>query len=183
SLSATTGAGKTVMATAVFEALFHGSEEFDFEPDPSAVVLWVTDDPSLNEQTRSRILEAGGGKPIGPGELVVIDDDFHQELFDTSRVYFLNIQKLSSHSNLVKRFDKRRITLWDTIRNTIEDSRRTLYLVLDEAHRGMKRASNGTESRPTIVQRLVNGHEDVPPAPIVWGISATIARFEKAMRA
>ena len=31
-LSATTGAGKTVMATAVIEALFHGSEELDFAP-------------------------------------------------------------------------------------------------------------------------------------------------------
>jgi superfamily II DNA or RNA helicase len=58
-LSATTGAGKTVMATAVIEALFEGSEEFDFEADPSAVVLWVTDDPNLNEQTRYRIIESG----------------------------------------------------------------------------------------------------------------------------
>ena len=31
SLTATTGAGKTVMAAAVFEALFHGDDDFDFE--------------------------------------------------------------------------------------------------------------------------------------------------------
>lgn len=183
SLSATTGAGKTVMATAVFEALFHGSEEFDFEADPTAVVLWVTDDPSLNEQTKARILEAGGGEPIGYGQLDVIAETFDQELFDVGHIYFLNIQKLSSNSNMVKRVDKRQFTVWDTIRNTINDPRRTLYLVLDEAHRGMKRAGNGGESRPTIVQRLVNGHDDVPPAPIVWGISATIARFDAAMKA
>ena len=52
SLSATTGAGKTVMAAAVIEALFCGSETFDFEPDPGAVVIWFSDDPNLNEQTR-----------------------------------------------------------------------------------------------------------------------------------
>ncbi|WP_216387094.1 DEAD/DEAH box helicase family protein [Arcanobacterium phocae] len=39
SLSAATGAGKTVMAAAVIEALFFGSDEFDFEPDSGAVVL------------------------------------------------------------------------------------------------------------------------------------------------
>ena len=58
SLTATTGAGKTVMAAAVFEALFHGDDNFDFERDPSAVVIWFSDDPSLNEQSRFRLLEA-----------------------------------------------------------------------------------------------------------------------------
>lgn len=181
-LSATTGAGKTVMATAVFEALFFGSDEHDFEADPTAVVLWVTDDPSLNEQTRDRILEAGGGDPLGYGQVEIIDEGFEQEVFDNQRIYFLNIQKLSSSSTFVRRSNKRQITLWDTIRNTIEHPHRTLYLVLDEAHRGMRKAANG-EARPTIVQRLVNGHDDVPPTPIVWGISATIARFDAAMKA
>src|SRR5690625_6460219 len=55
SLAATTGAGKTVMAAAVIEALFFGSDEFDVAPDPGAVVLWFSDDPALNEQSRARI--------------------------------------------------------------------------------------------------------------------------------
>ncbi|WP_211235212.1 DEAD/DEAH box helicase family protein [Gemmobacter nectariphilus] len=58
SLTATTGAGKTVMAAAVFEALFHGDDNYDIEPDPGAVVIWFSDDPSLNEQSRFRLLEA-----------------------------------------------------------------------------------------------------------------------------
>lgn len=58
SLSATTGAGKTVMAAAVIEALISGSDEFDFAADPGAVVLWFSDDPSLNEQSRARIQAA-----------------------------------------------------------------------------------------------------------------------------
>ena len=34
SLTATTGAGKTVMAAAAFEALFHGDDDYDFDADP-----------------------------------------------------------------------------------------------------------------------------------------------------
>ena len=58
SLTATTGAGKTVMAAAAIEALFFGSDEFDFDADPGAVVIWFSDDPNLNDQTRIRLMEA-----------------------------------------------------------------------------------------------------------------------------
>ena len=51
-------------------------------------------------------------------------------------------------------------------------------MVLDEAHRGMKRAAD----RKTIVSRLIHGEPGSnPPIPIVWGISATIERFTTAM--
>ncbi len=58
SLSATTGAGKTVIASAVIESLFYGNDDFDFEPDDGAVVIWFSDNPNLNDQTRFRIMEA-----------------------------------------------------------------------------------------------------------------------------
>src|SRR5690606_40787598 len=58
SLTAVTGAGKTVMAAAALEALFHGDDAFEFDADPGAVVIWFSDDPALNEQTRFRLLEA-----------------------------------------------------------------------------------------------------------------------------
>ena len=51
-------------------------------------------------------------------------------------------------------------TIWDTIQNTIEDPDLSLYLVLDEAHRGMKAAAGGNGSggeKTTIVKRLING--------------------------
>ena len=181
-LSATTGAGKTVIAATVIEALFTGSSEFDFEPDPSSLVLWVTDDPSLNDQTRSRILESADR--IDVSALATIDEKFVEEKFEAGRLYFLNVQKLASNTSYVKRSDDRDYTLWETIANTIQDSTLTLYVVLDEAHRGMRtRPSNGNgEPRSTIVQRLVNGHNGIPPVPIVWGISATIARFDTAMK-
>ena len=72
--------------------------------------------------------------------------------------------------------------MWDTLANTIADERLTLYLILDEAHRGMKPPSKGDRAeKATIVQRLVNGASGVPPVPVVWGISATVERFNDAM--
>jgi hypothetical protein len=100
SLTATTGAGKTVMAAAVIEALFDGDADDDFEADPSAVVLWFTDDPSLNEQTRFKLIEASDR--IAGSRLVVVENTFNQEKLEPGRVYFLNAQKLSKNSLLVK---------------------------------------------------------------------------------
>ena len=195
SLTATTGAGKTVMAAAVIEALFDGNLDYDFDPDPGAVVLWFTDDPSLNEQTRFRLLDAADR--IGHSRLVVIENTFNQEKLEPGKVYFLNAQKLGRNSLLVRGApdnsqeqaqyklgmpDARAATMWETLANTIADEHLTLYLILDEAHRGMKSPTRSDRvERATIVQRLVNGANDVPPVPIVWGISATVERFDEAM--
>lgn len=194
SLTATTGAGKTVMAAAVIEALFDGSPEYEFDADPGAVVLWFTDDPSLNEQTRFRLRDAADR--ISPSRLVVIQNTFNQEKLEPRKVYFLNTQKLGKKSLLVRGKpeiseegvpelpmpDARAYTMWDTLENTITDESLTLYLILDEAHRGMKQPSTGERAeKATIVQRLVNGTSGNPPVPIVWGISATVERFNDAM--
>lgn len=191
-LSATTGAGKTVMAAAVLEALIFGSDEFDFPSDPGAVVLWFSDDPALNEQSRARIHSASD--ELGP-RLKLISSEFRATAFTPGNVYFLNTQKLSKSSTLVKGSEKfmsddprlfdlgptpdsAQTNIYDTIINTIQNPELTLYLVLDEAHRGMK----PQRDRATIVQRLINGQGKVPPIPIVFGISATIDRFEQAMK-
>lgn len=182
-LSTITGAGKTVMASAVFEALFEGSQEFEFDGDPSAVVLWVTDDPNLNEQTRFRIMEASDR--LGSSHLRVIEDKFDAERLDPGNVYFLNRQKLTGKT-FITHSNKRTYTLWETIANTINDPDRTLCLVLDEAHRGMRPSNVSADAedkdRSTTVLRLINGHNGTPPAPIVWGISATVERFNDAMK-
>ncbi len=178
-LSAITGAGKTVMAAAVFEAMFEGSDDYEIDVDPSAVVLWVTDDPNLNEQTRYRIMEASD--KLTAQRLKIVDDAFDAEVFDPSKVYFLNRQKLTAKT-FITTSNKRTFTLWETIKNTIEDPARTLYLVLDEAHRGVKSSGNGEEKdRSTTILRLINGHNGIPAAPIVLGISATVERFTTAM--
>lgn len=190
SLTAVTGAGKTVMAAAVFEALFHGDDILEFDADPGAVVIWFSDDPSLNEQTRFRLMESSDR--LRHTDLVVVENTFNRAKFTPGKIYFLNTQKLGKKSLLVRGFDgdedgsvfpamrpdMRSHTIWDTIRNTVEDPALTLYLVLDEAHRGM-----GGENREksTIVRRLINGERGVPGIPVVWGISATVDRFNKAM--
>lgn len=194
SLTAVTGAGKTVMAAAAFEALFHGDDEYDFDADPGAVVIWFSDDPSLNEQTRFRLMEASDR--IRHTDMVVVENTFNRARFEAGKIYFLNTQKLGKNSLLVRGFegeddgglfpetrpDLRSHTIWDTIRNTIEDPDLTLYLVLDEAHRGMGNPSRAVESaKHTIVQRLINGASGVPGIPVVWGISATVERFKRAM--
>lgn len=194
SLTATTGAGKTVMAAAVFEAIFFGDDDYDFEPDPGAVVIWFSDDPSLNEQSRWRLQEASDKLTLG--NLITIENTFAGEQLQPGKVYFLNTQKLSKNSLLVRGHDPddpalektsgqmllmpdlRQHTIWDVIRNTIENPELTLYLVLDEAHRGM---GEGARSRPTIVKQLINGTGSVPGIPVVWGISATVQRFNDAM--
>jgi type III restriction enzyme len=56
-LSAMTGAGKTVIAAAVVESYIYGSSDLGADPDPSATFIWITDDPSLNRQTRNKMLE------------------------------------------------------------------------------------------------------------------------------
>lgn len=195
SLSATTGAGKTVIASAVIESLFYGNDDFDFEPDDGAVVVWFSDDPNLNEQTRFRIMEASDR--VVSTDLVTIEPPFSKPKLESGKVYFLNTQKLSKSSLLTRGHeilaegevldgmhssaqpDLQGYTIWQTIANTIDDPDLTLYLIVDEAHRGF--GTKVTRDKSTIVQRLVNGHAGYPPVPIVWGISATIGDFKEAM--
>jgi type III restriction enzyme len=196
SLTATTGAGKTVMAAAAIEALFWGNETFDFDPDPGAIVLWFSDDPSLNKQTFNRLRQAS--EKFTYSNLVHIEPPFAKPRLDPGKVYFLNTQKLTRSSLLTRGHveavpdgykqitgfaavapDMQGWTIWETLANTIEADEITLYLVLDEAHRGFN--SKISSDKPTIVRRLVNGTRARPPIPIVWGISATIAHFESAM--
>lgn len=190
-LTAPTGAGKTVMAAAVIEALFYGSEKFDVDPDDGAVVLWFSDDPNLNDQTRMRLMDAS--EKFTSSDLVTIEPPFAKAKLDPGRVYFLNTQKLSKTSKLTRGHvedasqpalpgtpDLQGYTIWETIANTIADEDLTLYLVLDEAQRGFN--TKTSSDKTTIVRRLVQGHAGYPPIPIVWGISATIERFDTAMK-
>ena len=176
-LSAITGAGKTVIAAAVIEALLHGSSDLGAEADPNATFLWITDDPALNRQTRHKMLDASD--LLLPNTLIEIDDGFLEEELAPKRCYFLNTQKLSKTSRLVQSgTNQRQLSFWEILANTIRGDKTNLYLILDEAHRGMKRSAD----RTTIVQRLIHGEKGSNPAlPVVWGISATIDRFTKAM--
>ena len=201
SLSAVTGAGKTVMVASVIEHLLFGEGFCDFTKDSTAVVIWLSDDPSLNAQSFHRLQECSSR--LDTDHMQVVESTFDEKVFSEKMVYFLNTQKLSKNSRLTRGHvgddstvskhtpspDDRSHTIWQTIRNTIEHPERTLYLILDEAHRGMRLRSNrDDESKSTIVQKLINGVDNnsgetiVPGIPIVLGISATVEHFEVAMR-
>lgn len=194
-LTATTGAGKTVMAAAAIEALFYGDSEIEFDPDPGAVVIWFSDDPNLNEQTKRRLVQAS--EKLTYDRLVTIRPPFALPRLEPQRVYFLNTQRLS-RTSLLTRGAERATTadelgdeyiaspddlawnIWETLANTIDDEDLTVYLVLDEAHRGF--TTRTSREKSTIVRRLVSGEMTGFPMPVVWGISATIDRFSEAMK-
>lgn len=92
-LSAITGSGKTVIATAVIEALFFGSSDLDTDADPRVAFLWITDDPALNRQTRARMHDAS--ELLTPWSLPEVDEAFLDTNLAPGRVYFLNTR--SSH--------------------------------------------------------------------------------------
>lgn len=196
-LTAPTGAGKTVMAAAAIEALFFGNDAYDAKPDPGAVVIWFSDNPNLNEQSRFRLMQAS--EKLTPDRLVNVKPPFAMRELEHGRVYFINTQRLSRTSLLTRGYvasseenpeifdssappDELAFNIWETIGNTIadEDGRgTTVYFVLDEAHRGFD--NKASTERNTIVQRLVDGTDTGEPMPIVIGISATIGRFKLAM--
>lgn len=175
-LAAPTGAGKTVVATAVIEAALDG--DATTAPIEDATFLWVTDDLSLNNQTLHKMVAASSALSVN--RLRTIETGFDQELFDAGRVYFLNIQKLNVTGNLSKSgTNSRTWSLWETIANTIRERPGGFVVVIDEAHRGMRTVRT---TRDTIVSQIIGGGTtDRPAIPVVLGISATPKRFREQM--
>ena len=101
------GRGQDGHGGCCFEALFHGDDEFDFEADPGAVVIWFSDDPALNEQTRFRLMEASDR--LNHTDLVPVENTFNRDKFEAKKVYFLNTQKLGKNSLLVRGFDQEEV--------------------------------------------------------------------------
>jgi type III restriction enzyme len=176
SLSAPTGAGKTVIATAVIEQLLFGDE--GTAPNPDLTILWVTDDPSLNQQTKRKMLLAS--KLIRSTQLVSVGPTLDQQALDPGKVYFVHIQQLGKGStNYVKTGDKRQYTLWGMIGTTIATRGQNFLLIIDEAHKGTSPKPGGSK---TITAQLIDGAGGTfPPTPVVLGISATPERFVEAI--
>jgi type III restriction enzyme len=176
-LTATTGAGKTVIATAIIEAILFGSELMGIPAETDAVFLWLTDMPELNKQTMDKMALASPGLRSAQTE---IQPTFNEPSLRAGRIYFLNTQKLAAGAGLTKTGPgvKRTFTFWDVMRKTVTDERRMLYLVVDEAHRGMTEGEKFNDAN-TIVQRFIKGYPEgpMPAAPIVLGISATLDRY------
>lgn len=173
---APTGSGKTIVMTTVIENILNGTETTIEQPE--AIFVWLSDSPQLNEQSKMKIIQKAD--KIRPNQCVTIEDDsFDQEMLDDGMIYFLNTQKLGKSSNLVKGGDRRTYTIWQTLQNTAEQKGDHLYVIIDEAHRGMhdREAARAT----TIMQKFLKGSEDdgLEAMPIVIGMSATDERFRR----
>src|SRR5205807_9196720 len=139
--------------------------------------LWITDQPELNEQTRKKMLSTSS--VLSTEDLVVVDSSFDEETLRSGTVNFLNIQKLGKDKGLVTPGDDRTYSIWETIKNTIDARPGAFFIVVDEAHRGMTEEKAQAEAA-TIIQKFIKGSPgELPPVPIVLGISATPERFNK----
>lgn len=179
SFTAPTGAGKTIIMAALIESILFGDEVYPEEPE--AIVVWLSDSPQLNEQSKDKIdLKAD---KIRLGQCVTVQDDsFDQEVFDDGHIYFLNTQKLGKGSNLTKHTDNRQYTIWETLANTAREKSNRLYFIIDEAHRGMQ--GNEAGRATTIMQKFLKGSPDdgIDAMPVVIGMSATSARFNNLVQ-
>lgn len=174
SFTAPTGAGKTIIMASLIESIFFGDESY--AEQQNAIVIWLSDSPQLNEQSKLKI-DSKADK-IRLGQCVTVSEDsFDKEMFEDGHIYFLNTQKLSKTSNLTKNGDGRTYTIWQTIANTVREKSDRLYFIIDEAHRGMQGREAGRAT--TIMQKFLKGSMDdkIPPMPVVIGMSATTQRF------
>lgn len=183
-LTAPTGAGKTVICAALAEGLLFGNEFV--KQDPNAVILWLSDSPSLNEQTLNRFAIASD-KFHNKLSLKIIESTFAKDenaSFKPRMVYFLNRGKLCNDANLIKSHEGS-CTFWDILRDAIENPNINFYLLIDEAHHGFgsgKYKPTSENENKTIYEKIVDGQKGLNPAmPVVVGISATIERWNKNM--
>lgn len=175
SFTAPTGSGKTIIMAALMEKIFNGEARYSDQPD--AIFLWISDSPELNAQSKDKI-DRQADKINLSQTMEISDDSFDQEMLDDGHIYFLNTQKLGKSSNLTKHSDSREYTIWETLNNTIQNKSDRLYLIIDEAHRGMmgKAASKAT----SIMQKFIKGSKnEIDPFPVIIGMSATVERFNK----
>lgn len=175
SFSAPTGSGKTIMMTALFEEILYGNA--DRLADPSAIIVWLSDSPMLNDQTRYKI-ERESDK-IRVRDLVPIKSDFSAETLEGGHIYFLNTQKLGTDKLLTTLSDKRQYSIWTTLTNTAKKFPEHLYVVIDEAHRGTA-VSQQIKTANSIMQKFIFGSEEdgLCPMPLIIGMTATPQRFD-----
>ena len=174
SFTAPTGAGKTIMLAAFVEKIY--------EEHPKAIFIWLSDSPELNKQSLDKFYFNADG--INRSQLLMIEtENFNRRILDDGQIYFLNTQKLSKTSNLTRHLDIRQYTIWETLQSTIKEKSSQLYLIIDEAHRGMK-TKRATATATTIMQKFIKGSDEdgLSPAPLIIGVSATPARFNELVK-
>ena len=172
--TAPTGAGKTIIMSAFIEALYCGDTHQGAQND--AIVLWISDSPELNEQSKMKLYSKADKLMMRP--IVTIDEKgFKADKLQPGTIYFVNTQKYGANSNLIKYSNDRNYTGWDFMRNTVEEYSEKLVVIIDEAHRGAK---TDQAEQMTIMQKFILGSvaDNMPSMPLVIGMSATLERFQ-----
>ena len=172
SYTAPTGAGKTIIMSALIEAIYYGDEIYPDQAD--AIFVWLSDSPQLNEQSKLKIdLQAD---KIRLDQCVTIQDDsFDQEVLEDGHIYFLNTQKLSKTSNLTKHSDGRQYTIWETLANTVREKTDRFYFIIDEAHRGAQKSSELARATTIMQKFLKSSPEDhLPPMPVFFSVQPSL---------
>ena len=175
SFTAPTGAGKTIIMTALFENIIFGNPYVVAEPD--SVFVWLSDMPELNEQTRMKI--ESKSEKFRARDMHVIDSDFDAEFFAPGSINFLNTQKLGADKLLTSKGDGREYTIWETLANTAKRQPKSFYVVIDEAHRGTA-TQRAEQTAQSIMQKFIKGSKEdgLPIMPLVIGVTATPQRFQ-----
>jgi len=176
SFTAPTGAGKTIIMTALFEDIIFGHAFGVAEPD--SVFVWLSDMPELNEQTRLKI-ESKSDK-FRTRDVHVINSNHDAEYFAPGGIYFLNTQKLGSDKLLTQKSDLRQYTIWETLANTAMRQPKSFYVIIDEAHRGTYTSVQAENKAQSIMQKFIKGSKEdgLPAMPLVIGVTATPQRFQ-----
>ncbi|GAB6174467.1 hypothetical protein JCM15765_39450 [Paradesulfitobacterium aromaticivorans] len=174
SYTAPTGAGKTIVMSALIESIFFGDEVYPDQID--AILVWLSDSPELNQQSKNKI-DMKADKIRLDKCTIIADESFDQEILEDGNIYFLNTQKLGKGSNLTKHGDGRTYTIWETLGNTVREKSDRLYFIIDEAHRGMQ--GRDAARATTIMQKFLKGspEDKLPAMPVVIGMTATPERF------
>lgn len=168
-LSALTGAGKTIMVGRVLEHLLR---------DPETLVLWLSDSPSLNEQTKDKLEGL-----IEPNRLRVIDKVGVNDRMEPGHIYFLNPQKLGRQREGGKG-ERDMLARWRFLSDAIADPTVRLYVVQDEAHRGVTRrvTEAGDKVMTSIVEATSEHLVGRDPVPVILGVTATPKGFIDAVK-
>ena len=178
SFTAPTGAGKTIIMTALFEDTIFGHAFGVAEPD--SIFVWLSDMPELNEQTRLKI-ESKSDK-FRVRDIHVVDSNFDAEYFMPGGIYFLNTQKLGTDKLLTQKSDLRQYTIWETLANTAARQPRSFYVIIDEAHRGTA-TQRAEQTAQSIMQKFIKGspEDSLPAMPLTIGVTATPQRFQNLL--
>ena len=174
--TAPTGAGKTIIMSAFIEALYVGDTHQGGQND--AIVLWISDAPELNEQSKAKLYKVADKLRNRP--VVTIDEkSFKADKLTPGTIYYVNTQKFGVNSNLVRYSDERNYTGWDFMRNTVNEYGDKLVVIIDEAHRGAK--TKEASEQMSIMQKFILGSDadNMPSMPLVIGMSATLERFNE----